>query len=75
MSFFARGSELIRSICTCIHRQLFHLWNETISNKVVAHKSIVRVKSPVVVQLVAARRKLTLGHWAVLEVITVQVLA
>lgn len=74
MSFFTRGSELITSICTCMHTQLFYLWKETIPNKVVAHKPEVGGKSPVVVQVVAARRKLTLGHWAVLEVITVQVL-
>lgn len=74
MSFFTRGSELITSICTCRHTQLFHLWKETISNRVVACEPIVRVKSPVVVQLVSAEMKLTLGHWAVLEAITVQVL-
>lgn len=75
MSFFTRGSELVTSICTCMYTQLFHLWKEIISSKFVAHKSIVRVKSPVVVQLVAARGKLALAHWAVLEVITAQVLA
>lgn len=30
-----------------MHTQLFHLWKKTISKEVVAHKPMVRVKSPV----------------------------